>query len=198
MAVFKTAYLITKKVEGGWHNGKGLNKFDRGGETYFGIARKQWPEWKGWEIIDSLKSNDYFPRVAENDSLLQVMVLEFYKKEFWDVLRLDQLEDQPIANELFDTSVNTGYYAGAIMLQRALNYLNRDQSNWNDIAVDGKIGSITIGAINRLNSTDRIHIYNLLNILQGDHYLKVIDRDRTQEHNLRGWLTRIELMKLNA
>lgn len=195
MAEFKNAHLITARNEGGWHNGKGLNKFDRGGETFKGIARKIWPNWKGWDRIDLLKQSNEFPRIAEQDPLLTNMVHEFFKENFWDRNRLSEIHFQPIANELYDTGVNFGTVPAAKMLQQALNLLNRNQDSWQDIKEDGVIGPLTLRKVNGLIGMDRIYCFNVLNILQGESYINIMRKDKTQENNLRGWLSRVELMR---
>lgn len=123
------------------------------------------------------------------------MVLDFYKKAFWDINSLDEIEFQPIANEMFDTGVNMGTGTAAEFLQRAINYLNRNQTNYRNISVDGDVGPVTLGMVNSLSKKDSMDLFNILNIIQGCKYLGIIDRDETQEVFLRGWLDRVELMK---
>jgi lysozyme family protein len=154
-----------------------------------------WPSWHGWKAVDALKREAGFPGIAERDPVLSRMVRDFYKVHFWDVLRLDQVRHQSIANELFDTAVNVGVRVAGRWLQTGLNALNRDQRSWPDIAVDGIVGRQTIERVNALNGTDASDLFDLLNIQQGTHYLNLTQQDRTQEVFLRGWLTRVNLMK---
>lgn len=195
MTDFDIAYNITRKIEGGWHNASGINSADRGGETFKGIARKFWGTWSGWKIVDELKKKPGFPQTAERDPELNRLVREFFRVNFWDPLRLSQIRNQAIKNELFDTAVNIGVNPAGRMLQRALNYLNRDQKNWKDLDVDGKIGPQTLLTLAGLNEVDQRHVFNLLNVLQGAHYIGILDRDRSQEAFIRGWLDRVELMR---
>ena len=53
MANFQQAFQHTAAAEGGYSN----NPKDKGGETYRGIARKYWPDWAGWIIVDEYKRN---------------------------------------------------------------------------------------------------------------------------------------------
>ena len=57
MAQFEPAFEKTMKFEGGYAN----NPADRGGETYRGIARKIWPGWNGWPLVDAAKQKAGFP-----------------------------------------------------------------------------------------------------------------------------------------
>jgi lysozyme family protein len=195
MADFRISYAITKRIEGGYHNGQGDNSHDRGGETFKGIARLRHPEWNGWSIVDRMKGQAGFPNNALNNSELQGLVWDFYKRGFWDVNRLDDLKSQAIANEVFDTGVNMGERIAATFLQRAVNYLNRGQRNFNDLKVDGNIGNVTLGTVNSLSQADTLHLFNLMNILQGSRYIEIMDRNESQEVFIRGWLERVELMK---
>lgn len=196
MEDFNIAYDITRKTEGGWHNANGVNSADRGLETFKGIARKYWGTWKGWVIIDALKSKPGFPGTALADPVLNQLVREFFKVNFWEPLRLSQIKNQAIKNELFDTAVNIGVNPAGKMLQRSINYLNRNQKNWQDIEVDGKIGPKTLLTLSAMIELDQRHVFNLLNILQGAHYVGILDRERSQEDFIRGWMERVELMKV--
>ena len=195
MASFEIAYGITRQHEGGWHGATGTNSADRGGETYKGIARKFWSSWAGWTFVDDFKTQKGFPQNAYDDFDLNRMVRTFYKREFWDRNRLDDVRSQEIANEMFDTGVNTGLRQGALWLQRSINLLNRNERSWKDIKVDGIIGNITLGRVNALSISDTTALFNLLNIFQGAHYLSLAEKDKTQQEFMRGWLQRVELMR---
>lgn len=102
MANFEIAYKKTAINEGGWNHVSG----DRGGETYKGIARKFHPKWAGWSIVDSKKPLRH--NAIIKDEKLNSLVMDFYKKQFWDVVSGDDIEDQAIANTLYDFGVNAG------------------------------------------------------------------------------------------
>ena len=103
MADFKIAYKKTAINEGGWNHVSG----DRGGETYKGIARKFHPKWEGWKLVDKAKPLKH-NQIIKNEAL-DKLVQDFYKKQFWDVISGDKVEDQNIANTLYDFGVNAGY-----------------------------------------------------------------------------------------
>jgi len=181
MAEFKSAFLHTMSREGGYSN----NPADRGGETFRGIARNFHPDWPGWSVIDAIHvdTRDGY----KGDPELTKLVADFYRGSFWNPLRLTEIDSQVIANELFDSAVNAGVGAAARWLQRAVNLLSQP-----DISVDGKVGSKTIGAVNLLISTvGEGPLLKTLNILQGMHYLEIVERSPSQEVFFKGWLTRV-------
>lgn len=181
MAQFKPAYVITLGHEGGYVN----DPVDRGGETYKGIARKFWPDWKGWALIDDLKPKPGFPFSLNRHSDLQELVQDFYEEHFWDALQLDRMIHQSVANELFDTAVNQGTGTAAKYLQKALNLLG------NRLAVDGKVGPITLAAA---NAAPQNRLFNLINILQAERYLNIVRNDPSQLRFLNGWVKRVQWM----
>lgn len=193
MSNFQKAYAITNGNEGGYHNATGVNSADKGGETFKGIARKFWPKWKGWAIIDSFKGNPKFHSIIESSLELNELEKEFYKSNFWDVNKLDQIDYFPIQGELFDTGVNMGVGTAAKFFQEGLNLLNRNQRDYKDIEVDGGIGNETLGAYMKLNQSDKEKLFNLINIMQGERYLDLCRKDKSQEVFLRGWLNRVQL-----
>ena len=104
MAIFEIEYNKTMSHEGGYSH----DPHDAGGETYKGVARRYHIGWSGWKIIDSMKQENGFPRSLDNNKELQFKVLSFYKQNFWDRFQGDNIQDQDIAGELFDTGVNMG------------------------------------------------------------------------------------------
>lgn len=107
MANFKKEYEKVIKAEGGYVN----DPDDAGGETYLGISRKANPNWRGWTIIDFTKSQygtkNITSKLKKNNNL-DNLAKELYKTNYWDVLELDDVPNQNIAHQLFDTCVNMG------------------------------------------------------------------------------------------
>lgn len=191
MANFLKAFALTGGHEGGYAN----DPDDRGGETYKGIARKHFPNWRGWKIIDLYKKTARSIAALEamlaKDASLQAAVEEFYKAEFWNRLSLDQVNDQAIANELYDTGVNCGVKVSGTFLQRTLNVLNNGAKLYADLIVDGAVGAKTIAV---LNSHPRpATVLKVLNVLQGYKYISIAEANPSQEKFMNGWLNRVNL-----
>ncbi len=194
MAKFEIAYALTMGNEGGYANDKG----DTGGETYKGISRNNWPKWQGWPLIDAIKHQTtatgqtlalFVNKAGAANSGLQGFVLAFYKTNFWDVNKLDQVNDQAIGNEMFDTGVNMGTGIAAKFLQQALNLCNKNGVVYADITEDGQIGPATLGVLNSKASGGAI--LNTLNMLQGERYLNIMRANKTQEKFWPSWLSRV-------
>lgn len=180
MADFLTAHRETQGYEGGISN----NKYDRGGYTYKGISRKNWPNWEGWHFLDTRA------RLTPNEQeIVDGMVERFYRANFWDRISLTSFTNQRIANELYDTGVNMHPKTAIMLLQKALNLLNRNGQLYEDIVVDGLIGMKTLTLTNNHPYPDSL--LKLLNGLQLSRYVEICEKDPTQEEFLRGWLKRI-------
>jgi len=111
MAEFRIAYDKTKGNEGGFSNVTG----DNGGVTYAGITYKNYPGWDGWPRVFAAKPvhNEVLPDLASS-------VKQFYKTEFWDKVRGDEIGDQEFANDLFDMAVNAGIKAAVRIAQKSV------------------------------------------------------------------------------
>ena len=131
-------FLIAYKKTGGWEGGWNHVANDRGGETYKGIARKFWPKWAGWKIVDSKKPLKHGAMIK--DEALEKLVLDFYKKQFWDVVSGDDIEDQSIANTLYDFGVNAGH--------------GRSVQNIQEVLGLPKTGKITAELLKRINNPE--------------------------------------------
>ena len=190
MSDFNKAYEKTMGHEGGYTH----DPDDAGGETYKGIARKYNPSWEGWAIIDSHKTDSNFPRCLNDFLGLENDVLSFYKTNYWDINKLDNVNNQDVAEEMFDTGVNMGIGRAAKFLQRSLNYLNRNGSLYDELTVDGAIGPASLNALNIvLDDGDQKVLLIMMNVCQGQHYMNYMDSNPVQKKYARGWFRRVQL-----
>lgn len=174
MADFLTASKITGGNEGGYAN----NPDDAGGETFAGVARKFWPSWRGWPIIDEYKANHGLKGINSlltNPIMIQA-INKFYKDNFWDVNKLDLVTNQQIANNVYDCGVNSGTGYAAKVLQVA-----------SKVTVDGVVGSGTIAAVNAGNP---LVIYNSINTQREAKYT-LLAKSPGQAQFLKSWLSRL-------
>ena len=115
MASFDKAYKRVQQVEGGYV----FDPDDRGGETYKGISRKAHSNSEIWNIIDDVKKEHgtkEINNILNHNEVLQKLVRNIYKTEYWDVFELDNLKSQGMANEIFDDAVNRGVGAACRIL----------------------------------------------------------------------------------
>ena len=184
------AYDAVQQHEGGYID----DPYDRGGETYAGISRRFHPYWPGWGQIDDMKKTSTPPK----DWGMWHHVYSFFKDNYWDAIRGDEINTQEIANKLLDIAVNMGRRTAIEFLQRSLNLLNRNGESWEDLVEDGWIGRKTISVLNAVTSEDPKHrdthcALVLLNGHQIKRYMHIMRRSPTQERFARGWLLRIKL-----
>ncbi|MFN9880213.1 MAG: glycoside hydrolase family 108 protein [Planctomycetota bacterium] len=163
MAEFEIAFDETMLHEGGYVD----DPDDRGGETYRGVARKFHQAWPGWKIVDELKREkpDSFADLLDQKQELQTLVASFYREQFWRPIRGEQLSDQALANELFDTAVNQGVGTAIRFWQEALNLLNRNAKDYPEIEVDGVAGERTLATTNQFLQRNRGQSDRLLKVL---------------------------------
>lgn len=195
MADFNEAYKGTMRHEGGYSD----DSTDAGGETYKGVSRRFHPSWIGWFIIDKIKDlaaqNDVpLNVILDQNDAIQNAVKSFYKASFWDRFNGDNIPDQAIAEELFDTSVNMGVHRAVVFLQRALNLLNRNQKNYSDILEDGIFGNDTLKTLGIYLGLDGNpnYLLKIANTLQGMHYIDYMTKHPEQEKYARGWFNRTQ------
>ena len=175
MANFDTAFAITMKSEGGYAN----NPRDTGGETYKGVSRKNHPDWKGWKIIDSVKATNPLSlnKALSQQVELQNNIRQFYLAEFWDINQTGQINDQQLADQVFDTAVLCGTGTAAKFLQTAAG-----------VKVDLQIGPKTIAAV---NEEDPKTIYNRYIELRKGYFLNIIARRPSQKVFQASWFSRL-------
>lgn len=185
VAQFGIAYERTNRFEG---HGLSNHYADRGGETYAGISRLHHPGWGGWPIIDrTLKVGR--PLVGVDATNLSNLHQQLFRDEFWQPAGCGLLEDQDVANELYDSAVNCGVRRAVEWLQTALNTCNRRGQRWPDIAVDGKVGKQTASVVVAAcaNPQTRWLLLQVMETFQRAHYVQLAMADPMQEENLLGW-----------
>lgn len=171
MADFKAAFAFVLQHEDSTCSGKVT--VDAGGRTRFGIAEKFHPDL----------TEEFFSGPAE-DALAEAEKIE--EREYWDAMRLAEVENQNVANKLFDMAVNMGVRQAAVYAQRAANALAVVGAR---VTEDGVIGPRTLAAI---NTPDPIAYYQLLRELGASHYRHLAAVNPAQAVNLAGWLKRAE------
>ena len=188
---FKKAFEKTMVHEGGYS----FDELDPGGETYLGISRVYWPSWEGWPIIDKAMESG---RPLSSCIELPPMARNFYRANFWNRFKGDDVAalSPSVAMEMFDTAVNLGVHKASKYLQGALNLLNRNGKSYPDMVVDGVIGPTTIRMLNLYLSQNpgkdgkEKLLLNVMNVLQGIHYVKQMRRYPEKER-FRGWFARV-------
>ena len=194
MADFDIAYGETELREGGYVN----DPVDSGGETHRGVSRRFHPQWPGWKMIDQYKvqfPGDFKDRINADPKLAE-LAKTLFRKKYWQPIQGDKLPNQHIANKVFDTGVNQGVATSVRYLQEGLNLLNRNQKNYVDIDVDGKLGDATMNALTaflKLEQDQPDYLLKILNVMQAAFYLDIMRRKPTQERFCRGWLNRVDL-----
>jgi lysozyme family protein len=173
MADFKPAFLFTLQHEDSTRSGKVTE--DAGGRTRFGIAEK----------FHADLPEQFFTGPAE-DALVEAEKIE--EREYWDTLRLGEVENQNVANKLFDMGVNMGVRQAAVYAQRAVNS-QVQQSQVQQLKEDGNIGPKTLAAVNAI---DPQIFYGLLCQFSAWHYRHIAANNPAQAVNLAGWLKRAE------
>jgi len=189
-ADFLTAHRLTMGEEGGFAN----NPDDKGGPTYKGCAKKFWGHLPLWKIIDwhlsqvppqprySFKPGAAYRGWVANlnarlaaDRELQAKILSFYREVFWKANRLDQVNDQRVANWIYDHAVNGG--------GRGIGWMQTAAG----AKPDGVIGPKTVAAI---NAADAIAILGRAEDEAAVYRLVRAHRDPSQIAFLPSWLKR--------
>lgn len=158
---FESAFHRLMKYEGGYSN----DAADRGGETRWGISRRQYP---GEDI--------------PNLTMQQAKAI-FYR-DYWQLLGLDGVRHPGVAAEIFEQAVNFGPERAVMNAQTALCFLRVA------VDIDGRLGPKTKAALNGF--TDAGLLICALNGEQYCRYKHLIENDPSQKAFARGWLRRIQ------
>lgn len=161
---------------------------DSGGKTKYGIT-------------ETLAKRHGFK--GQMHEMPRTVALQIYQDEFWHPRLDDIAEISPIlAAEIFDTTVNIGPKNAAKFVQRSLNVLNREETDFSDIKIDGVLGSKTVAALKTYLKVRRKRgegaFLTAINCLQGAYYITLTEKRRKEENHLFGWLTHRIILQGNS
>src|SRR5438874_2243483 len=156
------------------------NSADKGGPTCFGITQAV------------ARAQGYTGPMRQ---LPREEAASTYRRLYWLRPRLDEIAKRSVrlAAELFDTGVNMGPAVAVTFLQRALTALDRNATDYPDLAPDGRNGPATLAALDtfistRGRSSGETVLLRALEALQGERYLRLAERRPANEAFLYGWL----------
>lgn len=145
--------------EGGYVN----DPDDAGGETKYGISRRAYPH-------------------EDIRNMTRLHAAGIYRRDYWDAMRCDEINDQRVARVLFDTGVNIGVKGAVKMIQKAAGS-----------GIDGHAGPITLRAINEADPARLAAEFTLRRI---EYYVKLAIKRKANQKFLAGWVARsIEVAK---
>ncbi len=162
------------KVEGAYSD----HPSDKGGPTMYGVT-EQVARSYGYQ--------------GEMQDLPRETAIAIYTRRYWINPKLDQVASisEAIAEELLDTGINMGQGTAIKFLQRALNVLNKQTSQYPDISVDGGIGPMTLYALKRYltlrGKAGETVLLRMLNAQQSVRYLEIAEAKPSQEDFMFGW-----------
>jgi len=180
------AILATVVNEGGWV----CDPNDPGGETAHGITKPNWPQWDGWAKVDAAKAkagvvaNKATPaQVKQINEVLwadmdyRYAVIQFYKTNFWDKIRGDELHDLDMAHSIFDFAVNAGVATSLKVAKVALHMDVVDASASDDY-------------VNDANASNAHYFLDRFTLGKIARYVSICEKRPTSKAYFFGWVRR--------
>ena len=134
-----------------------------------------------WDFVDKLVKlcHGDFKRTSVmlfHDIKIRRQVKSFFKREYWDIINLDQVESNIKCQEIFLMGVVTHPRTAAKIAQKLIG-----------VESDGFIGANTIKALNNYNEDAFDKQYDAL---EKKHFDLVIERNPNLMINKNGWYSR--------
>lgn len=166
-------------IEGGYV----WNKNDPGGETKYGISKRSYPHLD----IKNLTLDE------AND---------IYKRDFWNVMKLDKVIDQTIAEKVFWFGVHSGPTTSIKCLQRSISKILNSS-----LQIDGILGNQTLSMLNNMIIDDpgrapymysgtpiqtikHLWLLDSLKLEQIAYYANIVNTKPSTREFLLGWINR--------
>jgi len=172
MGNFDLAFEKVLQHEGGYVN----DPNDPGGETYKGVSRKMWSSWSGWTNVDLARRMPAFPANLENDGDLQQKIQDFYRINFWDKMNGNNIENQVVANSIFDFAVNAGVQTTVNLVQMIIG-----------VNPDGVIGN---ESLQKLNAFDVDYFLAAFIAAKIARYINIVKKRPASQKYFYGWVCR--------
>lgn len=166
MADFELAIVKTLAREGG-------SKYtetpgDTGGATKFGISQRAYPQ-------------------LNIKTLTETEAKAIYKRDYWDKIQGDLINNQHIAESIFDFAVNAGVSTSIKIAQKSVNRFLLET-----LGVDGSMGKRTLAALNHCHefTTSRELFLSVFALEKIQRYADICNKNREQSKFLLGWVNR--------
>ena len=181
MAKIEKALDILYKLEFSNENDVLERNATEDGWTFMGIYQGAFPQLDLWKVIRQ-KMQQYngdmklVGSMLYNNATVREMIQAFYKNEFWDKARLDEVVSQQIANEIFVAGVNMGMKKAVMLAQKLVG-----------VPADGVMGPKTLAAINKF---DDVAFDEMYDVLETEHYEMIIANNPSKRIYAKGWRNR--------
>lgn len=168
---FKEYFDRMMKWEGGYSN----NSNDPGGETIYGITKKNHPEVFNKVITAIRNRQDPWP-----------IVMDFYYKEYWLPYAkfFTDYKYDPILFEIMEIAMNMGKNMAIRIVQISCNIFDQE------CKVDSIFGEKTAKACMLAYNKYGEPFINCINVLQGMRYFTLALKNDNLYTFLRGWMGR--------
>lgn len=159
------------------------------GLTYMGIYQSAHPTWFRWGYIQTILEKHDGNKVEASIELYQDKsltddVYSFLKKEFWDKAKLDLVNSQKIAEEIFVFGTNANMPPAIKLAQKLVG-----------VKADGVVGQQTINALNSFN----VNVFDeKYDELEREYYTELVIKHPQLSINSRGWINRSELALIDV
>lgn len=180
MANFQTAYELTAQNEGGYRN----VPWDSGGETYRGISRVNNPNWIGWGFVDGKKANYHQNKIPTGTIFpdIEGHVKTFYRTNYWNAVKGDGINNQQLANLIYDFKVQSGKAVQVIQ-----DSINKVMGN-GTVVVDNDFGAQTLAAV---NAAPAAKLHNQILLDRKSYYQWLLSLGKISINDWQGILNRL-------
>jgi len=173
MSLYEPAFTAMMAHEDATLSGK-VSSEPNGGFCRFGIN----------SVANPKAVEDGFFKLNRQDALLYAS--DFYKYNYWSVIRGYQITYQNVANKLFDLAVNTGIREATLIAQRAINILHDVGKG---VTIDGEFGPATLAALNDLEPDELV---SAIKAKAREFYVELTQNKPELQPYLAGWLARVD------
>lgn len=143
-----------------WEGGRVDDPNDLGGRTAYGITQRTYNQYYEGDVWD----------------ITPIQIRTIYRAGYWNKISGDSIENQSIAEFLFDWAVNCGPSTAIKKVQALLR-----------VDTDGIMGKKTLQALNAKNG--RV-LFNELLDTRIAYYKLLVQKRPSQQKYLKGWLNR--------
>jgi lysozyme family protein len=150
--------------------------------TVYGLEQRDDSAWQSWPLVlktvNTSQSDTWNAKAIIGVPAILQSAQSFHKATYWDKMKLDAVNEQVMANELYSAGLNIGLSTASKMFQQVLNCMGAN------IAADGLIGSKTIAAYNSI--TDKKQVLKRYAALHLSYYTNL-----GANSNQNGWFNRV-------